>query len=493
VTRFPSRFAIALIVVGGAWPAAAVAGNAQLTRAVDQRVAEVDTQASLAAGRSPTSVQALYDVARDLEEAARASVPVSRECRALLSAALGYSRGRVREAEGVDRPSSAITAAGRRAANASKRRISRTRGRCRGRAQGRTGRSVVISPGSEEAFYGPIVVRAPSRAQIARLLVSGRSVVTRQVRNGRARFILDAPPGRYDLRIQFRRGNRTVGGAGSKGVWLLPASARKVVPATVIDAAASRAAAAALRPGPRFGAAWVQSLSTGAAGAANAGARFPAASTVKLGMLASGLPRLGPRPQRSPHYYDMRAMTRWSSNLATNRLLNRLGGSAFVERGLRRLGARESTFTGGYVVGTALQPRLPLTGVDVQPPLVSRRVTTAQDLGHMMFSFAAAAAGNAKARRATGLTRQQARLGLGWLLGSEQRLENASLLAGGVARRMPIAQKNGWLRAARHGAGVIFTRTGPKIAVILTYDAGGVSTTAGRAAGARVARVAVGL
>jgi beta-lactamase class A len=317
--------------------------------------------------------------------------------------------------------------------------------------------------------------------------------VTRRVRNRKARFTLDAPPGRYSFRIQFLRGARTIGGVRATGVWLLPSSARKVVPATVIDAAASRAAAASLRPGPRFGAAWVQDLATGTAGAANAGAKFPAASTVKLGMLASGLPRLGARPQASPHYYDLRAMTRWSSNLATNRLLTNLGGSAFVERGLRRLGARKSTFTGGYIVGTALQPRLPLTGVDVQPPLVSRRVTTAQDLGHMMFSFTAAAAGNAQARQETGLTVQQARLGLGWLLGSEQVLENTSLLAGGASRGTPIAQKNGWLRAARHGAGVIFTPSGPKIAVVLTYDAGGVSTTTGRAVGGRMARVATGL
>ena len=350
-----------------------------------------------------------------------------------------------------------------------------------------------MSPASEQAFYGPIVLRAPARARTARLLVAGRPTVTRRVRRGKVRFSLDAPPGRYSLRIQFLRGDRTVGGARANGVRLLPASARTVVPATTIDAAASARAAAALTPGARFGAAWVQDLATGTAGAANAGARFPAASTVKLGMLASGLRRLGARPQRSPHYYDLRAMTRWSSNLATNRLLTRLGGSAFVERGLRRLGARQSTFTGGYIVGTALQPRLPLTGVDVQPPLISRRVTTAQDLAHMLFSFTAAAAGSVQARRESGLTVQQARLGLGWMLGSEQRLENRSLLAGGTPRGTPIAQKNGWLRAARHGAGVIFTPSGPKIAVVLTYDSGGVSTTTGRTVGARVARVAMGL
>ena len=111
----------------------------------------------------------------------------------------------------------------------------------------------------------------------------------------------------------------------------------------------------------------------------------------------------------------------------------------------------------------------------------------------MMSALTAAAAGDAQVRRQTGLTTQQARLGLGWLLGSEQRLENRSLLAGGVPRATPIAQKNGWLRAARHGAGVIFTPSGPRIAIVLTYDASGVSTRTGRAVGARVARVAASL
>ena len=91
------------------------------------------------------------------------------------------------------------------------------------------------------------------------------------------------------------------------------------------------------------------------------------------------------------------------------------------------------------------------------------------------------------------MTTAQARLALGWLLSSEQRGDNRSLLSGGAPRDAVIAQKNGWLRAARHGAGVVFAPGVARIAIVLTYDARGVSLAEGRRAGARVAGVAARL
>ncbi len=220
----------------------------------------------------------------------------------------------------------------------------------------------------------------------------------------------------------------------------------------------------------------MQDLATGAVAGVNAGAPFPAASTVKLGLLAGALARLGARPERTPEAYDLRAMTTFSSNLATNRLLGRLGGAATAADGLRRLGAGASTFPGGYLVG-----------FELGPPPTSGRVTTAQDLGRMLFSLHAAAVGTPGAQRDTGLTVHQARLALGWLLASEQRGDNASLLAGGVAAGTPIAQKNGWLDDARHAAGIVYAPEGPRIAVLLTYDAGGVPIADARRIGGRVA------
>ena len=109
----------------------------------------------------------------------------------------------------------------------------------------------------------------------------------------------------------------------------------------------------------------------------------------------------------------------------------------------------------------------------------------------MLYSLQAAAAGLPAARAQTGLTTHQARLALGWLLSSQQRGDNASLLAGGAAGA-PIAQKNGWINSARHGAGIVFTPRGPVIAVVMSYDERGVSLRQGQALGSRVAALAVG-
>jgi beta-lactamase class A len=319
------------------------------------------------------------------------------------------------------------------------------------------------------------------------LVANGRPVAEVAVRGGRARFTLDGPAGRYDLRVVFTNG-RTLGARTAAGVRLLPASARAARPGTRIDADRQAALSRALSRGPAHRAAWVQDLTDGTVASANAGARFPAASVVKLGLLAGVLARVPGDAGRSPIGQDLRAVAHWSSNLAANRLVRRYG-LGIASTGLRRLGARESTYTGEYIVGTELQPGLPAGGIGSTPPVVSGRVTTTRDLARMLYSIHASAVGVRAANRRTGLSVTDARQALGWLLASEQRGDNASLLAGG-AGGAPIAQKNGWLRAARHAAGIVYAEGGPRIVVVMTYDAAGVSLPDARVLGARVAGVA---
>lgn len=210
---------------------------------------------------------------------------------------------------------------------------------------------------------------------------------------------------------------------------------------------------------------------------------------MKLALLIGALGRQGSYPERSRDSYDLRAMGGWSSNLATNRILARRGGSARAQRVMERVGATRSTFTGGYIVGTELQPALPAGGVTGEPPATSSRVTTARDLGRLLFALHAAATGRADALGATGLTRHQARVGLAMLLDSEQRGDNRSLVAGGFPPGTPIAQKNGWIRRARHGAAIAYTPSGPRIVVVMTYAAGGVRQEQAARLGAAVARI----
>jgi beta-lactamase class A len=212
---------------------------------------------------------------------------------------------------------------------------------------------------------------------------------------------------------------------------------------------------------PGYAAIWVHDLAGGTTAGWNTDARFPAASTVKLGVLIAALRRLR-HPERSPLDYDLRAMTAWSSNLATNLLVRRFGAPA-AQAALRRAGATRSTFPQGYRVGTAL------ADVQEQPPLVSGRVTTARDLGRILYVLHGCALGNVPALRATGLDRARCGYALRLLLGSEPSGNNVGLVRPFVPRGTLVAQKNGWLHDARHTAAIVYGSGAPKIVVVLTY------------------------
>ena len=240
----------------------------------------------------------------------------------------------------------------------------------------------------------------------------------------------------------------------------LPALTRAAPPGTTeeeLDAKLSKTG----RTFPGYAAIWVHDLVRGTTASWNADARFPAASTVKVGVLLAALQRLR-RPERSPLDYELRAMSGWSSNLATNALVRRFGAGA-AQAALRRAGATRSTFQQGYRVGTA-RPE-----VQDQPPPVSARVTTARDLGRILYVLHACALGNVPALRATGLDRARCGYALRLLLSSELRGNNVGLVRPFVASSTPVAQKNGWLHDARHTAAVVYRPSGPKIVVVLTY------------------------
>jgi hypothetical protein len=83
-----------------------------------------------------------------------------------------------------------------------------------------------------------------------------------------------------------------------------------------------------------------------------------------------------------------------------------------------------------------------------------------------------AAVGDADARKITGLSRHEARIGLALLLNSEPRGDNLGLLRPAYPRTVPMAQKQGWLTDARHTAAIVYTQNGPQIVVVLTYRRG---------------------
>lgn len=447
-------------------------------------------QAALRASGSE-GFQAAYDAARDLQEALRASGGVSAECRPLRAALSRYAAGRVLQVEGVDRPSAADRRRGARRAVAARPVIARSAPRCRGTGGGAAPPVLAMSPADGEAFLGPVVARAPAGATSATLLVDGRQAGTSPVRAGRARFTVSAAPGRHELRVGFSGGGRVLHVDPPRRAFLLGAASRRAAPGSHVDPALAAALARATATGPRYRAAWVQDLSSGGVAGVDSGALFPAASTVKLGLMAGVLARVGSAPAAlSPIDHDLRAIAAWSSNLATNRLLRRAGGTATARDGLRRLGALESTFPGEYLVGSELQPALPGGAITSAPPRVSRRVTSVRDLARMLFAIHATAVGAAGSRSGTGLSVHEARLLLGWLLASEQRGDNHSLVAPGAPAGAPIAQKNGWIRSTRLAAAIVYTPGGPFIVVIAAHDPAGVSLRRARDLGTRVAEIA---
>jgi beta-lactamase class A len=480
---------VAAALAAGAAPAAG--GDAALRAASDGGLPAVEGTAARMAPGDPASVQALYDAARDLDEALLRAAPAGAGCRPLLAAARRYAGARVAQAEGVDRLDPGRSAAAGARARSARAAVASARRRCRGAASPPALARPALAPGEGEAGFGAVVASGPAGADAAEVLVDGAVAADGPAPGGRLRASLAAvPPGRHDLEVRFLAGSRVVGRARAHGVRLLPAAARAAAPGARLDPGLSaRLAAAARASGLRAGL-WVQDLRSGTIAAWNADAPFPAASTVKLGLLAGALARTGAGAGALRH--DLAAMATWSSNLAANRLLERLGDGVARE-GLTRLGMRSSTFPGGYIVGTELQPALPAGGAPDPPPRVSGRVTTARDLARGLYALHAAAAGAAAARRETGLTARSARLALGLLLSSEQAGDNSSLVSGALAPGTPVAQKNGWLRAARHGAALIYDAAGPRIVVVLTHRAAGVSRAQAAALAERAARLASGV
>jgi beta-lactamase class A len=217
---------------------------------------------------------------------------------------------------------------------------------------------------------------------------------------------------------------------------------------------------------------WVHDLGTGAWAGWNADASFPAASTVKLGVLAEAL-RRGHAPG-SPLWYDLRQLAGWSSNLAANRLTRRLGGERVVAASLSRLGARASTYPGPYRAGTSVAEDAPKP-----PPHGHTRVTTAHDLGRLLYAFQAAARGNRYVARKTGLSRTEARRGIALLVHSAR----GGLLEPSFSA--PVAHKEGWISDLRASAAIVYGRT-PKIVVVLAYRPD-ITEAEARALGRRVA------
>ena len=237
----------------------------------------------------------------------------------------------------------------------------------------------------------------------------------------------------------------------------LPGVGRGYGPRRSDTSLARRLAAAAASANGAVGI-WVHELGSGRYAGHEADTRFAAASTVKLGALLAAL-RVSPQPERSSWWWDVRQIGYWSSNLAANRILFRLGYGAVAD-GLRRLGMTSSTYPGPYRATTALRPPGPHT-----------RVTTARDLGRALHRLHAAAHGDPRALAQLGLTRRQAVVGLRVLASAQPVADNAGLLRPWLGRAT-VAEKNGWLSDTRTTAAIVYRGGRATIVVVELYRPG---------------------
>lgn len=478
----------------GALAQTATASDAPILAAY-RAVPVVDQAASLAVSGDPDRIQEAYDAARDLQEDLRVAGTASARCEALRAALVAFAAARVLEQEGRDRLSPAVRDRGRLRAERARSAAIQARRRC---VPGRVvdpPAEIRLTPAPHDAFLGAIVADAPPGAINARVLIDGSARGDVAIRGGRLRTRVVAEPGRHTIAVAFRDADGgVIARAVSSPVHLLPETAGAAVAFSRTSPALASALEEAVSGFDGIAGAWVQDLRGGTGAGANAGALFPAASTVKLGLLVGALGEMRGDPRRSPLFADLRAMATWSSNLGANRVIARLGSGcgtgadALAARGLRRLGARVSTFTGCYIVGTELQPAMALAPGTRQPPRSSRRLASPQDLARMLFSLHAAAVGAPGAAAQTGLSVSRARLALGLLLGSEQAGENRGLFTSALGPGTPVAQKNGWLRRTRLGAAVIYTDRGPLIVALAAHREGGITLAQARRLGERVAR-----
>lgn len=466
---------VAIVVLAGAATAGALAssrsdyGLQRILQSVVPHVEQVGRAAYNGHG-SPDAIQAQYDAARDLQVALEALSPVTKGCLPALTAARHLAQGEIREAEGVDRPSPKELNQGIGEVSVATRQLDRMGDSCAGGPV--VPRRVIpplVRPASDSVFTGRVVASIPKNATRAEVLLNGRVQAKTPVASPRLVIAVDAPPAQYTVEVRLFAGTKPIAREVAHRVWLLPHSASNVTSKITRHPAASHRLAVLARRFNGYAGVWIENLATGWSASWAPTALFPAASTVKLGVLIAALKRWGPRPEASPAGYDMASLAHWSSNLAANRLLTELGGGSWsrgvsvVESVLHHVGARQSTYPGPYIVGTAAKQGQP-TG----PPGTSGRVTTAHDLARLLFEIDAAAMGRADALKTTGLTRHEAEVGLGFLLSSQPIGDNVGLFRPWLGRSFPMAQKNGWISEARHTAAVLFSPDAARIVVVLT-------------------------
>ena len=348
----------------------------------------------------------------------------------------------------------------------------------------------LIAPAPDEVSFGRVAGRVPRGTKSVRISIGGRLLAQKALGGNRFDFTVELPPRDVTLRVtavdgQGRRSSTVVG-----PVFGLPSSARpRGPPRGHEDAALAGTIRDLARGFPGSCGIFVQDLRTGSGAAWNARAAFPAASTLKVAIAIQVLVAHRGRPPSGSRVDQLlRRMLVPSFDKPANELLTWLGGStsggaAKVNATLQALGLWDTEMYGGYIVPAARRP-IPL-GVNEQPSFVGKR-TTAWDFGRLLryLHLAADGEGLLAGRFRGSFVPADARFLL-YLIAHARPDWLGQYLPGGTA----TVHKPGWITRARHDAGLVYTRTGVFLVVVLTWNERGVGVASEVLAG-RVARAA---
>lgn len=333
----------------------------------------------------------------------------------------------------------------------------------------------IVAPAPYEVSFGRIAGRAAPGTVRLVVRAGGRTLADRRLRSLRFSFTVALP--RRDVTVRVT----AVDAAGDHAttttgpVFGLPRSAAPVAFRGYEDPVLARRLRALAETFPGTAAVYVQDLATGAGAAWNARAQFPAASTLKLAIAVTALTRLAAPPAPGSHVESLfEGALIASDNAAANALEvlfggSTSGGSAIVNATMRSLGLADTEMYGGYELNTAAGRRpIPLR-VDEQPAWGVGKRTSAYDLARLLSVVHRAAGGRGPLVR-LGMSPREAR----WLLyllahtGDRGKLDRFVGGRGGVA----VPHKAGWIRSARHDAGVVYWPGGAFVAVVMTYGPG---------------------
>jgi beta-lactamase class A len=334
--------------------------------------------------------------------------------------------------------------------------------------------------------YGRIAVRLGPGVRRVEVQADGRITARLAVPSGPRRVSVPVPTGVAPVRV------RAIGPGGSRWsatarVRVLPASARRAgrLPGFVdrrlqadVDALTGRVAA--------ISGVYVQHLVTGCGASRNADAQFPAASTLKAAILVDAVRR--GRAGRLDGLLDRMVID--SDDVAANAVLAALGGGS-GDRGavsvtdtLRALGLTRSLVRRPYIIEDARRP-LPVT-TTATPALFTNFIATPYEMARLMVAVHRGAIGRGGIGR-LGIGADAAR---GEVLARLLDVRDRTKLVAGLPGDVPVAHKTGYTEEVKHDAGVVYLRSGPVVAVVMTWSASGVSDAVGDRLIAEVARSA---